>query len=192
MTQSITLTLPSSSSSRSPLLTPSHVSGNHSKNHNTNSSINIHSSSKKSFEEFKQSSLFFVILIFIWYSVSVGHNLLNKRLLEVDLFPFPFTLTMLQLGSITGYSYIYVKYLSSGDKHAIVSIREVLSVRRNRTLVICLSSIKFLTLVFSHLSLSQVPLAFTHTGNLKWIRFNPFESSFDRVSADRSLDTANL
>lgn len=162
MTHSITLTLPSSSSSsRSPLITPV----NHSKDrHNINSTINIHSSSQKPLQEFQQSTLYFVLLILIWYCVSVGHNLLNKRLLEGDFFPFPFTLTLLQLGSITGYSYIYVKYISSSDKHAIVSIREVLSARRNRNLVICLSSIKFLTLVFSHLSLSQVPLAFTHTG----------------------------
>lgn len=177
MTHSITLTLPSSSS-RSPLLTPHHhhhaaVSGTHSKDHRNDSSnknsINIHSSSRRSWQEFEQSTLFFVILIIIWYSVSVGHNLLNKRLLEGDLFPFPFTLTLLQLGSITGYSYIYVKYFTSNDKHAIVSMKEVLSVRRNRTLVLCLSSIKFLTLVFSHLSLSQVPLAFTHTGQCKII-----------------------
>lgn len=162
MTQSITLTLPSSSpSSRSPLISPSHVSKDR---HNTNSTINIHLNSQKPLQEFKQSTLFFVLLILVWYCVSVGHNLLNKRLLEGDFFPFPFTLTLLQLGSITGYSYAYIKYISSSDKHAIVSIKEVLSGRRNRNLVICLSSIKFLTLVFSHLSLSQVPLAFTHTG----------------------------
>lgn len=109
-------------------------------------------------------TVFFILIILIWYSVSVGHNLLNKRLLEGDLFPFPFTLTLLQLSAITIYSFIYIKYFSNDEKHVITSISEVLSYRRNRTLIIGLSLGKFLTLVFSHLSLTQVPLAFTHTG----------------------------
>lgn len=109
-------------------------------------------------------TVFFILIILVWYSVSVGHNLLNKRLLEGDLFPFPFTLTLLQLAAITVYSYIYISYFSTNDKHVVVGVREVLSYRRNRSLIIFLSLGKFLTLVFSHLSLSQVPLAFTHTG----------------------------
>ena len=109
-------------------------------------------------------TVFFILIILVWYSVSVGHNLLNKRLLEGDLFPFPFTLTLLQLSAITVYSFIYISYFSNNEKHVIVSVREVLSYRRNRSLIIGLSLGKFLTLVFSHLSLSQVPLAFTHTG----------------------------
>ena len=113
----------------------------------------------------KSESVYFGLLIVIWYSVSVGHNLLNKRLLEPDLFPYPFTLTLLQLASITGYSYIYIAYISSDRKrHSLVTVHDVLGVRRNRSLVIFLSFGKFLALVFSHLSLSQVPLAFTHTG----------------------------
>lgn len=109
-------------------------------------------------------TVFFILIILVWYSVSVGHNLLNKRLLEGDLFPFPFTLTLLQLSAITVYSFIYISYFSTSEKHVIVGVREVLSYRRNRNLIIFLSLGKFLTLVFSHLSLSQVPLAFTHTG----------------------------
>jgi hypothetical protein len=109
-------------------------------------------------------TVFFILIILIWYSVSVGHNLLNKRLLEGDLFPFPFTLTLLQLSAITVYSFIYIGYFSNDEIHVITSIREVLSYRRNRNLIIGLSLGKFLTLVFSHLSLTQVPLAFTHTG----------------------------
>lgn len=109
-------------------------------------------------------TVFFILIILVWYSVSVGHNLLNKRLLEGDLFPFPFTLTLLQLAAITVYSFIYINYFSNNEKHVIVGVRDVLSSRRNRSLIVFLSLGKFLTLVFSHLSLSQVPLAFTHTG----------------------------
>lgn len=110
------------------------------------------------------NTVFFVLLIGVWYAISVGHNLLNKRLLEGDLFPFPFTLTLLQLSSITIYSLIYIKYFSSDDRHVIVTISDVINHKRNRNLILFLSLGKFLTLVFSHLSLSQIPLAFTHTG----------------------------
>lgn len=110
------------------------------------------------------STLIFILVIFIWYSVSVGHNMLNKRLLEPDLFPYPFTLTLVQLSFITLYSYLYLKYFAKDDKHVLVSIGEVIKTRRHRRLIILLSLGKFLTLVFSHLSLSHVPLAFTHTG----------------------------
>ena len=109
-------------------------------------------------------TLLFVVIIVIWYSVSVSHNLLNKRLLEGDLFPFPFTLTLLQLLAITVYSFVYIGYFSTNEKHVVVRVQEVMSQRRHRSLILMLSLGKFLTLVFNHLSLSQVPLAFTHTG----------------------------
>lgn len=114
----------------------------------------------------QSTTVVFVVVIFIWYSVSVGHNMLNKRLLEPDLFPYPFTLTLIQLSFITMYSHLYLQYFAKDDKHVLVSIGEVIKTRRHRRLIILLSLGKFLTLVFSHLSLSRVPLAFTHTGNL--------------------------
>lgn len=123
------------------------------------------------------SNLLFIGLLLVWYSLSVGHNILNKRLLDADLFPFPFTLTLLQLAAITLYSYVYIRW-SSGrhasygllessqdiNRHVVVPISDVLAKKRNRTLIVALSLGKFMSLVFSHLSLYQVPLAFTHTG----------------------------
>lgn len=123
-------------------------------------------------EATKSTSLVFVGLLVTWYAVSVGHNLLNKRLLEADLFPYPVTLTLFQLTAITIYSWTYIRIkatrnATSGDPnvHSIVSISEALGKKRNRTLIVFLSLGKFLSLVFSHLSLYQIPLAFTHTGN---------------------------
>ena len=175
MTNSVTITLPSSPhrslyihhGSASTTASDSDDSNYGKTNGSVNSSHNtlpkFQASLLPSTEKLKDNNVFFGLVILIWYFVSVGHNLLNKRLLEKDIFPFPFTLTLLQLFSITTYSFIYITFFSKNDKHVVTSVREVLDSRRNRNLVIFLSSIKFLTLVFSHLSLSQVPLAFTHT-----------------------------
>ncbi|KAI1292530.1 Solute carrier family 35 member E1 -like protein [Halotydeus destructor] len=113
------------------------------------------------------SNYLFIVLLIIYYSVSVGHNILNKRLLESDLFPFPFTLTLFQLSAITFYSWAYIKLhtkkTSGFSNHTIVTISEAIGKKRNRSLILFLSLGKFLSLVFSHLSLYQVPLAFTQT-----------------------------
>lgn len=182
MAPSITLTLASSSHANS-LLLPLDLSESKDHHHNNyfndqndewrrSESRNHYKSSSSTassvpylFGFIRSESIYFSILIIIWYSVSVGHNLLNKRLLEPDLFPYPFTLTLMQLASITGYSYIYLKHITRDPKkHSLVTVKDVLCIKRNRSLIIFLSFGKFLTLVFSHLSLSQVPLAFTHTG----------------------------
>ena len=171
MTNSVTITLPSTEKS---LFIPLHLGSDsddssygkkYASNGITSNGHSRHqaSTSIPSAEKLKDNNIFFGLVILIWYFVSVGHNLLNKRLLEKDVFPFPFTLTLLQLTSITLYSYVYIKFVTNNEKHVVTSIQEVVSSRRNRNLIIFLSLGKFLTLVFSHLSLSQVPLAFTHT-----------------------------
>jgi len=114
-------------------------------------------------EKLKDNNVLFGLVILIWYTVSVGHNLLNKRILEQDVFPCPVTLTLLQLASITTYSFIYIKFVSNNDKHVVVSVKEIWNSRRNRNIIIFLSFGKFLTLVFSQLSLARVDLALTHT-----------------------------
>ena len=161
MTHSVTLTIPVTSTSTCDKLqdgftTPGKTIIQLSKSTGPHAKINRDSHTS--------STLVFIIVIFIWYSVSVGHNMLNKRLLEPDLFPYPFTLTLVQLSFITLYSHLYLIYFAKDDKHVLVSIGEVIKTRRHRRLIIFLSLGKFLTLVFSHLSLSHVPLAFTHTG----------------------------
>lgn len=183
MTNSVTVTLPASTSpSKSSLFVPLHPSGvavngdSHILHIGSHDHVNGFVTSKPSptpswrtsssalnSEKLQDNNVFFGLIILVWYFVSVGHNLLNKRLLEGDWFPFPFTLTLLQLASITFYSYMYIRFISASDKHVVVTLKEVLNVKRNRGLIIFLSLGKFLTLVFSHLSLSQVPLAFTHT-----------------------------
>ena len=190
MTQSVTVTLESPSrklanslliplqnGSRNDLLYPSHSNGKEHQYSSTSLSKNDLASAAVSSMVSVQSksSLVFIGLLLVWYSLSVGHNILNKRLLEPDFFPFPFTLTLLQLGAITVYSYMYIRYANRGrqtgllepdaNRHVVVALREVLSKKRNRSLIVFLSCGKFMSLVFSHLSLYQIPLAFAHTGN---------------------------
>lgn len=165
MTHSITLTIPVSSTSQYDKQL---------RDNEYSSKIFINGSRKQvgpgdeksasSRDSASTSTVVFVAILFVWYSLSVGHNMLNKRLLEPDLFPYPFTLTLVQLSFITLYSHLYLQYVAKDEKHVLVSMKEVIKTRRNRRLIFLLSLGKFLTLVFSHLSLSHVPLAFTHTG----------------------------
>nr|CAG4640945.1 EOG090X07UV [Eulimnadia texana] len=97
-----------------------------------------------------------LILCFFWYAISSTNNVIGKYVLTD--FPFPMTVTMVQLLSITVYSVPVFRLMGIRN-----SFNTEISKSYYWKLVVPLAFGKFLSSVFSHISIWKVPVSFAHT-----------------------------
>lgn len=99
------------------------------------------------------------LLCCIWYVVSSGNNVVGKTLL--NQFPYPMTVTMVQLLSIVIYS---------GPFFNLWGVRRSVDVSWPYyfKLIVPLALGKFIGSVFTHVSLWKVPVSYTHTGIIEY------------------------
>ncbi|XP_071547741.1 solute carrier family 35 member E1 homolog [Panulirus ornatus] len=95
-----------------------------------------------------------ILLCIIWYLVSSSNNVVGKTLLNE--FPYPMTVTMVQLMSITLYSSPVLKWMG-------VRRRADISWSYYKRIIIPLAFGKFIASVFSHVSIWRVPVSYAHT-----------------------------
>ncbi|KAK0074671.1 hypothetical protein PV325_007959 [Microctonus aethiopoides] len=96
-----------------------------------------------------------LFLCVLWYVVSSSNNVVGKLLLSE--FPYPMTVTMVQLTSIT---------ILSGPFFSLWGVRKSsaeISWRYYFRLIVPLALGKFLANVFSHVSIWKVPVSYAHT-----------------------------
>ncbi|KRT81860.1 hypothetical protein AMK59_6209 [Oryctes borbonicus] len=95
-----------------------------------------------------------LFLCISWYIVSSSNNVIGKMLLNE--FPYPMTMTMVQLLSITIYS---------GPFFNMWGVRKYVDMSWNYyfKLIIPLAFGKFFASVFSHVSIWKVPVSYAHT-----------------------------
>ena len=103
----------------------------------------------------KKEFIKLVCLCMMWYAISSANNVVGKTLL--NYFPYPNTLSMVQLLSITLYSEPVLRYLRIRP-HSEMSWSYYASV------IVPLATGKFLAVLFSHISMWKVPLSYAHTG----------------------------
>ncbi|KAJ9589082.1 hypothetical protein L9F63_017627, partial [Diploptera punctata] len=104
----------------------------------------------------KQAKEIFTVLFFcvLWYVVSSSNNVIGKMLLND--FPYPLTVTMVQLSSITIYS---------GPFFNMWGVRKFVDISWNYyfKVIVPLALGKFLASVSSHVSIWKVPVSYAHT-----------------------------
>ncbi|RZF32018.1 hypothetical protein LSTR_LSTR007096 [Laodelphax striatellus] len=95
-----------------------------------------------------------LVLCLLWYIVSSSNNVVGKMLLND--FPYPMTVTMVQLLSITVYS---------GPFFNMWGIRRFVDISWTYylKLIIPLAFGKFMASVFTHVSIWKVPVSYAHT-----------------------------
>lgn len=95
-----------------------------------------------------------LVLCVLWYIVSSSNNVIGKWVLND--FPFPMTVTMVQLTSITLYS---------GPFFNLWGVRKYVPIPWNyyMKLIVPLALGKFLASVTSHISIWKVPVSYAHT-----------------------------
>ncbi|XP_077550425.1 solute carrier family 35 member E1 homolog [Haemaphysalis longicornis] len=95
-----------------------------------------------------------VMLCVVWYGISSGNNVVGKVVL--NSFPYPLTVTMVQLFSITVYS---------GPVFALWGIRPYLDLEWGAYMrcIVPLACGKFVSSLTSHVSLWKVPVSYAHT-----------------------------
>ncbi|KAG8233484.1 hypothetical protein J437_LFUL014366 [Ladona fulva] len=93
-------------------------------------------------------------LCILWYVISSSNNVIGKMLLND--FPYPVTVTMVQLTSITLYS---------GPFFNLWGIRRFIDIswKYYLKMIVPLALGKFLASVFSHVSIWKVPVSYAHT-----------------------------
>lgn len=104
----------------------------------------------------KSKQIFNVVaLCLVWYIVSSTNNVIGKMVLST--FPYPMTVTMVQLTSITLYS---------GPFFNLWGVRKYADISWNYyfKLIIPLALGKFFASVTSHISIWKVPVSYAHTG----------------------------
>lgn len=97
-----------------------------------------------------------LFLCLLWYGISSSSNVVGKMLLSE--FPYPMTVTMVQLTSITVYS---------GPFFNLWGVRKYsndIPWGYYLRLIVPLALGKFLANVFSHVSIWKVPVSYAHTG----------------------------
>ncbi|XP_076060571.1 solute carrier family 35 member E1 homolog isoform X2 [Oratosquilla oratoria] len=95
-----------------------------------------------------------IILCVFWYIVSSSNNVVGKTILNE--FPYPMTVTMVQLVSITLYSGPVLKWMR-------VRKRTDISWPYYKKIILPLALGKFLSSVSSHVSIWKVPVSYAHT-----------------------------
>ncbi|XP_069173512.1 solute carrier family 35 member E1 homolog isoform X3 [Procambarus clarkii] len=95
-----------------------------------------------------------VFLCIVWYLVSSSNNVVGKTLLNE--FPYPMTVTMVQLMSIAVYSSPVLRWMG-------VRRTADISWSYYKRIVIPLALGKFVASVFSHVSIWRVPVSYAHT-----------------------------
>uniref|UniRef100_A0A8W7PVA1 Sugar phosphate transporter domain-containing protein n=1 Tax=Anopheles coluzzii TaxID=1518534 RepID=A0A8W7PVA1_ANOCL len=101
-----------------------------------------------------RQTLTIVFLCILWYVVSSSNNVIGKMILSE--FPYPMTVTMIQLTSITVYSGPFFN-LWGVRKYVDISWRYYFS------FIVPLALGKFLASVTSHISIWKVPVSYAHT-----------------------------
>ncbi|XP_035911007.1 solute carrier family 35 member E1 homolog [Anopheles stephensi] len=101
-----------------------------------------------------RQTLTIVFLCILWYIVSSSNNVIGKMILSE--FPYPMTVTMIQLTSITVYS---------GPFFNLWGVRKYVDIswRYYFTFIVPLALGKFLASVTSHISIWKVPVSYAHT-----------------------------
>lgn len=96
-------------------------------------------------------------LCIVWYVVSSSNNVIGKMVF--NSFPYPTTVTMVQLLSISLYS---------GPFFRLFRIRPRTEMPRGyyMRLIVPLAVGKFMASVTSHISIWKVPVSYAHTGKL--------------------------
>lgn len=96
-----------------------------------------------------------LFLCILWYAISSTNNVVGKTVLND--FPYPMTMTMVQLLSIT---------IFSGPMFNLWGVRKYADISWNYyvRLIIPLAFGKFVASVFSHVSIWKVPVSYAHTG----------------------------
>ena len=97
-----------------------------------------------------------LFLCLLWYGISSSSNVVGKMLLSE--FPYPMTVTMVQLTSITVYS---------GPFFNLWGVRKYsndIPWGYYLRLIVPLALGKFVANVFSHVSIWKVPVSYAHTG----------------------------
>lgn len=105
--------------------------------------------------KFTKEVLTVLFLCILWYVISSSNNVIGKMLLNE--FPYPVTMTMAQLLSITIYS---------GPFFNMWGVRKYVDMSWYYyfKFIIPLAFGKFFASVFSHVSISKVPVSYAHTG----------------------------
>lgn len=105
-----------------------------------------------------QSREYLIHFFFLFrYVISSSNNVIGK--LVLNEFPYPMTLTMVQLLSISLYSGPLLKFWNIRP-----GLQSSFSKDYYWKLIIPLAFGKFLSSVFSHISIWKVPVSFAHTG----------------------------
>ncbi|KZS20021.1 putative Solute carrier family 35 member E1 [Daphnia magna] len=106
--------------------------------------------------QIREATRIFILCVF-WYLISSSNNVIGK--LVLNEFPYPMTLTMVQLLSISLYSGPLLKCWNIRP-----GLQSSFSKDYYWKLIIPLAFGKFLSSVFSHISIWKVPVSFAHTG----------------------------
>lgn len=106
-------------------------------------------------DENKQLIIRVIVLCILWFAVSSINNIIGK--LTLNVFPFPITVTMIQLTSIFLYLKPTLRYLR------VSSLDLKLGKRYYLKMIIPLAFAKFLSSVSSHVSIWRVPISYSHT-----------------------------
>ena len=100
-----------------------------------------------------------VLLCIAWYTVSSGNNVVGKMILSD--FPYPMTLSMVQLFSISVYLIPFLWFWN-------VPPTTHMPIKYWFTMILPLVLGKFFSSVSGHISIWKVPVSYAHTGKFKF------------------------
>lgn len=115
-----------------------------------------------------REALKLLFLCVLWYFFSSANGILGKIVLSD--FPYPMTVSMVQLISISAYLYPVIKVTNVPD--------HPMPTRQWFSRILPLAFGKFLASFSGHISLWKVPVSYAHTGNQQLTFFMFVEMSF--------------